>query len=131
MRFTTEMFEHFKAIIHPNLRVNADHYLDMGWYKFPAFHGCGHRNRNGTNKLIDYKRGQQCLFPTDKQYWKPYKDISKDKLRKDINYTRYMSNYGLNYFAKTKGHLWYDWNEHRYKPKSDWYNGKDVGNCPL
>ena len=42
-----------------------------------------------------------------------------------------MSNYGINYFAKTKGHLWYDWDEQQYKPISAWFNGKDVGNCPF
>ena len=55
MSFSKETFEHFSSIIHPNLRANADHYLDCGIYKFPAYHGCGLQNRNGTNKLIDYK----------------------------------------------------------------------------
>ena len=131
MAFTKETFEHFSSIIHPNLRANADDYLDCGIYKFPAYHGRGLRNRNGTNKLIDYKREYQCLFPADKKYCKPYNEISKDKIRQNINYTRYMSNYGINYFAKTKGHLWYDWDEQQYKPKSAWFNGNDVGNCPL
>ena len=54
--FFKEGFDHFKSILHPNLRANADHYYDNGMYHFPAYHGCGLRNRNGTNKLIDYKR---------------------------------------------------------------------------
>ena len=42
-----------------------------------------------------------------------------------------MSNLGMNYLAKTKGSLWYDWDEQKYKPKSDWYNGKEPGKCPV
>ena len=129
--FSKEGFEHFKSILHPDLRANADHYFDNGMYRFPVYHGCGLRNRNGTNKLIDYKRGYQCLFPADKKYWKPYSEISKDKIRQDINYTRYMSTLGLNYYAKTKGQLWYDWDEQCYKPKSAWFKGNNPGNCPL
>ena len=129
--FSREAFEHFKGILHPNLRANAEHYYDNGFYRFPAYHGCGLRNRNRTNKLIDYKRGGQCFFPSDKKYWKPYFKISKDKTRQKIKYTRYMSGLSLNYYAKTKGHLWYDWDEQYYKPKSAWFKGKDPGNCLL
>ena len=80
MAFSKETFEHFSSIIHPNIRANAGHYYDCGIYKFPPYHGCGFRNRNGTNKLIDYKRGYQCLFATHKRYWKPYNEISRNKL---------------------------------------------------
>ena len=85
MIFSLEGFEYFKNIIHPNIFANKNHYLI--------------RNKNGTNKKIDYKRGYQCFFPTDKRYWKRYKNINK-KLR--------MRN-GINAFAKTKQRLWYDW----------------------
>ena len=81
--------------------------------------------------MIDYNRGKQCLFPTHKQYWKPFKEISRKHQRERVYFTRYMSNYGMNYLANTKGLLWYDWDKKCYKPKSDRYNGKDVGNCPL
>ena len=30
------------------------------------YHGCTFRNRNGTRKLIDYERGQNCVIATDK-----------------------------------------------------------------
>ena len=59
MKLTYKCYEHFKGILHPNLKANADHYYDNGFYVFPIYHGCGHRNRNGTNKRIDYKRGEQ------------------------------------------------------------------------
>ena len=29
-----------------------------------TYHGCCRVNRNGTRKLVDYKRGERCLFPT-------------------------------------------------------------------
>ena len=34
------------------------------------YHGCSFRNRNGTRKLIDYKRGQNCVLATDECCWK-------------------------------------------------------------
>ena len=108
MGFTIEGFEHFKNIFHPNLIANKDHYLKNGIYRFPPYHGCGLRNRNGTNKLIDYKRGYQCLFPTEKRYWKPYKTINKKTYSKKVKFTGYMSNLGINYYAKTKKRMWYD-----------------------
>ena len=30
------------------------------------YHGCGLVNRNATRKLIDYKREEKCLLPTNK-----------------------------------------------------------------
>ena len=42
-----------------------------------------------------------------------------------------MSNLGLNFFAKTKGDLWYDWFENKFKPKSEWFKGRDPGKCPV
>ena len=31
------------------------------------------KNRNGTHKEIDYKRGKQCLFPQNSRRWRPTK----------------------------------------------------------
>ena len=125
MTFTREGFEHFKNIFHPNIRENADHYLKDGWYRFPPYHDCGLRNRNGTNKSIDYKHGYQCLFPTEKRYWKPYNKICKNKISRNVKFTRYMSNLGINYYATTKNRMWYDWNKKCYKPRADWYKNND------
>ena len=77
MVFSIEGFEHFKNILHPTITENARHYLKNGYYYFPTYHSCGKKNRNGTNKEIDYKRGEYCFFPTEKRYWKPYAKISK------------------------------------------------------
>ena len=130
MKLSHKCYEHFKGILHPNLKANADHYYENGFYVFPIYYGCGRRNRNCTNKGIDYKRGEQCLFPTHK-HWIPFKELTKKDLRQKIYYMRYMSNLGISYLAKTKQSLWYDWDEKKYKPKSDWYNVKDPGKCPV
>ena len=37
------------------------------------YHGCHKKNRNGTLKEIDYKRGKICLFPTNSRCSKPTK----------------------------------------------------------
>ena len=39
--------------------------------------------------------------------------------------TRYMSNHGINAFAKTKQRLWYDWKKNIYRPRQEWFNHKD------
>ena len=36
-----------------------------------------------------------------------------------------MSNLGINYYAKTKKRMSYDWDEKCYKPRSSWYKNKD------
>ena len=137
MSFTKEAIDRFKNIFHPNLAANLDRYEENGIYRFPPYHGCGLRNRNETNKSIDYKRGYQCLFPIEKQYWEPYKQISKSKIKKNVKFTRCMSNLGINSFAKTKNNMWYDWNENCYKPRANWYKHMDpwfeygINNCPL
>ena len=35
-----------------------------------AYHGCWRVNKNETRKLIDYKRGDRCLFPTNSRCWR-------------------------------------------------------------
>ena len=37
------------------------------------YHGCWKVNRNGTRKLIDYRRGERCICPTDNRRWKETK----------------------------------------------------------
>ena len=125
MTFSREGFEHFKNILHPNVVENADHYLANGCYRFSPYHGGRLKNRNGTNKSIDYKCGEQCFFPTEKKYWKPYAKISKNKISRNVKFTRYMSNLGINYYAKTKKQMWYDYNKKCYRPRAEWYKNID------
>ena len=37
------------------------------------YHGCCKVKRNDTRKLIDYKRGERYLFPTNSHCWKKTK----------------------------------------------------------
>ena len=52
------------------------HFLLMGeeigqttQFSIKAYHGCWRVNENSTRKLIYYKRGGKCLFPTNNRYW--------------------------------------------------------------
>ena len=37
------------------------------------YHGCHKKNRNGTHKKIDYKRGKRYFFPANSRCWRPTK----------------------------------------------------------
>ena len=60
-----------------------------------CYHGCHRKNRNGTHKEIDYKRGKICLFPTNSrccrptqmkyQERRPYQTRQRAKLHKKLN----------------------------------------------
>ena len=63
-----EDLNRFVNRLHPNL-------------VFPKYHGCDWRNRSGTRKSIDYKRGQQCLMRIIDPYWRVTKDKYEDKGR--------------------------------------------------
>ena len=74
-------------ILHPNIITNLDSYKQMdGCYLLLQFHRCGYKNRNGTRKKTDYKRGNQCLIPTNNPNWRKTKDKYKDKVK--IYFTR-------------------------------------------
>ena len=52
------------------------HFLLMGeeigqttQFSIKAYHGCWRVNENSTRKLIYYKRGEKCLFPTNNRHW--------------------------------------------------------------
>ena len=38
-----------------------------------SYHGCGFRNRYGTNKLIDFYNGERCIrcYATSYRCWQP------------------------------------------------------------
>ena len=75
----------------------------------PVYHGCSLRNRNGFNKRVDFKRGEQCVLPTNKPYWRRTKD--KHKLKRVYN-TRYQSEYNICYLSLVKELYYYN---HRTK----------------
>ena len=43
----------FLNVLDPNIIANIDHYKNDYYYIFPKYHGCDHKNRNGTRKKID------------------------------------------------------------------------------
>ena len=90
----------------------------------PIYHGCGLRNKNGINKRVDYSRGQICLYPTNKKYWKKCKKVDRR-----LYYTRYMSTYALNELVLNKKGQWFDWKQKKFKNKSDWFKRRHII-CP-
>ena len=77
-----EDLNRFVNRLHPNLVINIQSYKqEDGCYLFPKYHGCDWRNRSGTRKSIDYKRGQQCLMRIIDPYWRVTKDKYEDKGR--------------------------------------------------
>ena len=102
-----------KVFIHPNITCDIDHYRKGNLVKFPEFHGCGLRNRNGFNKRVDYKRGFQCILVTSKPYWRKIKN--KYKLQRAYN-TRYKSQYdNIRYLAKVKGYSYFNYTTKGYE----------------
>ena len=58
------------------------------------YHGCMTKNRDGTNKLII--KGEKCLVPTNKRFWKYSEDVpdvvktrKQEKKQKKITYKFY------------------------------------------
>ena len=113
---TIEDYNRFKYYIHPHINDCIDHYRHKNIIHLPAYHGCDTVNKNGTRKLIDYRRGSQCFYPTDKGYWR------KTKSKYRINYvyfTRYMSQYGLQSLAKNKGKSLYNYKLKKFVPRKE------------
>ena len=117
--FTTETYNRFKDILHPNVRHNIEHYRSKRLIHLPPYHGCHKKyNRNGTRHLIEYSHDEQCIMPTDKRYWKKY---VKDKYRiRKVYFTRYMTMYGLSSLAKCKGDSYYNYKKEQYINRKDW-----------
>ena len=116
---TVEYFELVKDYLHPNLKCFINEYKEGNLIILPPFHGCGHRNKNGTRKLINYTKGHQCVTPSWKNYWK--KDIKpKYKQNNDFFYfTRYMTQTKDRHLFKTKGYLVYNYKLKKYEHMKD------------
>ena len=85
---------------------------------FPHYHNCRKRNRNGSNKKKNYRNGDICKSPTYKLNSKSMYDIKWESIQHKIYFTRYMSTYGMNNFAKSKGRKWFDWDKKQYFDRS-------------
>ena len=42
--------------------------------KSKPYHGCRRLNKSDTRKLIDWRRGERCLIPTNTRCWRPTKE---------------------------------------------------------
>ena len=61
MKFSEEIYQKFKNIMYPKLRANIHKFEKDAYYTLPTWHGCGKkRNRNGTNKKVNYRIGDMC-----------------------------------------------------------------------
>ena len=69
---------------------NIESYKVGAYYLFPTYHGCQHRNRNGTRKKIQYNKGEQCINPVHTACWRKTK---KKYLSPKVYNTRYQRNF--------------------------------------
>ena len=74
----------------------------------PTHHGCGLKNKNGSNKLIDYRNGERCYSPA----WTSGKEVSGEF--NTFPLTRYMSFYGNGTFFKNKGVTIFNYKTNRF-----------------
>ena len=112
---TVEYFNKIKDYIHPNLQKIVKDYENGNVITLPTFHGCSHRNKNGTRKLIGYACGYWCVTPSWRNYWK--KDVKAKYQRKigDFYVTRYMTQTKFRHLLKNKGYLIYNFKLQKYK----------------
>ena len=80
------------------------------------------KEQKRLNKAVDYKRGEQCVLPTNKPYWRRTKE--KYKLKRVYN-TRYQSEYNIRYLAKVKGYYYFNHRAEEYVHHNWWH--KRVG----
>ena len=111
MIFSKDYYEKMKDYFHPRLHSFIENYLgaDEDLFMLPPYHGCGLKSRNGTKKMIDYRNGQQCLFPT----WPNGKDNSNDSCHRP--FTRYISFSGKDrVLFKNKGNTIFNYSTNQY-----------------
>ena len=100
---TVDYFNQIKDYVHPNLQTIIKDYQNGNLITLPPFHGCGHKNRNGTRKLKDYAHGRQCITPSWRNYRK--KDVKAKYQQKIDNFyvTRYMTRTKFRHLFKNRG----------------------------
>ena len=112
---TVKHFNKIKDYIHPNLQTIIKDYQNGNLISLAPFHGCGHKNRNRTRKIIDYAGGYQCVTPSWRIYWK--KDVKAKYQRKigDFYVTRYMTPTNFRHLLKNKGYLVFSYKLQKYE----------------
>ena len=119
MRMSEETYERLKSAFHPKLRRNIRKFKQENYFIFPLYHGCGKKNRNGTNKKINYSVGEMCISPTYSLLPK-VNNIKLKYLPQKIYFTRYGGQFGMKNFAKTKGKKWFDWDKGQFFERELW-----------
>ena len=109
-------YSRFKDYIHPNIKHTINPYKKGCYYILPTYHGCGLKNRNGIRKRVDYKRGFQCILPTQNTFWRR----TKNKYKQFCFYnTRYKTNYHLGALAIIKGNYYYNYTTKKYQHRKE------------
>ena len=119
MRMSEETYERLKSVFHPKLRRNIRKFKQENYFIFPLYHGCGKKNRNGTNKKINYSVGEMCISPMYSLLPK-VNNIKLKYLPQKIYFTRYGGQFGMKNFAKTKGKKWFDWDKGQFFERELW-----------
>ena len=119
MRMSEETYERLKSVFHSKLRRNIRKFKQENYFIFPLYHGCGKKNRNGTNKKINYSVGEMCISPTYSLLPK-VNNIKLKYLPQRIYFTRYGGQFGMKNFAKTKGKKWFDWDKGQFFERELW-----------
>ena len=112
---STETYNNIKDYLHPNLHkiIKEDKLKDDKLVCLPPFHGCRHRNKNGTKKLIDYSRGYRCIMPSWRRLWK--KNVKDKYSIKKYPKTRYRLNSEYRNLFKNKGNYVYNYELKKYQ----------------
>ena len=119
MRMSEETYERLKSVFHPKLRRNIRKFKQENYFIFPLYHGCGKKNRNGTNKKINYSVGEMCISPTYSLLPK-VNNIKLKYLPQKIYFTRYGGQFGMQNLVKTKGKKWFDWDKGQFFEREQW-----------
>ena len=53
---TNERYEQMRDYVHPKMHSFTEHYRCGHRIDLPPYHGCNATNKNGTRKLIRYRR---------------------------------------------------------------------------
>ena len=106
--FSVEIYEMIKDYLQPNLQHFIDRYTENGIVRLPPFHGCGLQNKNGSQKLINYSNGDQCLTPS-------WTDNRLNLESEFFPFTRYMTQTKDRYLFKNKGNCVYNYSLKQYQ----------------
>ena len=112
---SVDSYNNIKEYVHPNLHkiIKEDNLIDDKLICLPQYHGCDYRNKNGTNKLIDYARWCRCILPTWKDTWR--RNVKSKYFNSKYPRTRYLLNSKYRNLFKNKGNYVYNYSQKTYK----------------